>query len=367
VYSGKSSGTTIQPESYAFSASGRFVGVMVNGNTQNAWASITEFRAWGAPAAIQPVFAPAPILAPEAPATTTPGTDVFGVKMIHPTKAGGREWSLPNDADLNGNPEFVPETRDITVVQRGAATVYRTQGNGSDAQVRLNIHSPAGKAWWRNVEMTGYFRWTRIVGSSAPHWEMEARGERHSSSAVTKARVNDGVGPPAGTVTWPWWSAVQSGDVLNPHALGTAYHGNLYADASHGDLALFEKEITHTAGYASQRGGITSAPGLPPVQNRWFGYKFVVRNDVAATRVTLELWVDPDESGAWTKVSEVTDQNGVGKDWAASATSLDGATAAPYSYALNELITWAGPWVSFRSDNMEMEFKKLSVREIDPN
>src|SRR6266487_4792876 len=49
VFTGKSSGTTLSPESYNLPANtvGRFVRITVNGNTQNNWASITEIAVNG--------------------------------------------------------------------------------------------------------------------------------------------------------------------------------------------------------------------------------------------------------------------------------------------------------------------------------
>jgi hypothetical protein len=48
VFTGKSSGTTVQPERYEFSDSvARFIKITVNGNNLNTWASITEIDAYG--------------------------------------------------------------------------------------------------------------------------------------------------------------------------------------------------------------------------------------------------------------------------------------------------------------------------------
>src|SRR6266487_4638538 len=49
IFTGKSSGTTLSPESYNLPANtvGRFVRITVNGNTQNNWASITEIAVNG--------------------------------------------------------------------------------------------------------------------------------------------------------------------------------------------------------------------------------------------------------------------------------------------------------------------------------
>lgn len=112
------------------------------------------------------------------------GCDPTAVRRIYPTVAGGREWHLPDDADLNVDPEFHLEDGTISVVQSGSPTVYHTDGEAPNAQIRMEVSSPFGKAWWRNVEMTGYYRWLAQVGSGqAPHWEMEVRGERHTSRA----------------------------------------------------------------------------------------------------------------------------------------------------------------------------------------
>jgi hypothetical protein len=103
---------------------------------------------------------------------------------------------------------------------------------------------------------------------------------------------------------------------------------------------------------------------LPPQKNAWLGIKFVVRNNRSADKVLLELWIDPQANGSWTLISSYTDQNGSGHDW--SAIPMNGTDQAPYNIAFNQLLTWPGPWVCFRSDEMEMDFKELSVREIDP-
>ncbi len=38
----------------------------------------------------------------------------------------------------------------------------------------------------------------------------------------------------------------------------------------------------------------------------------------------------------------------------------------PFQFAADELVTWAGPWILFRFDNIESDVKWLSVREIPP-
>ncbi len=280
--------------------------------------------------------------------------DPFGVREIYPTLAAGREWYLPADADVIKG-EWSPETDDVTKVSAG---VFHTFGEGG--QVRLNVVSPAGKAWWRNVEMTGYFRYTadKVCCGQVQHWELFARGERHSETNIAGTAINGGVAAPAGTATWPGYPYGSS--TVDVHCLGTAYHGNVYPTGR----VLFEKEVAHFDGYAPQKGVVTlDRATFPDPKGRWFGLKFVVRNAGGASSVHLEVWLDEKADGVFRKVTELDDTKG---SWAAPAGSLDGCDAAPFSYKLDQLMTWAGPWVTFRSDSIETDFKWLSVREIAP-
>jgi len=311
-----------------------------------------------------PGATPLPVAPPAAGATRGRPAAARRPGEIYPTAPGGREWFLPDDADLNDDPVIVPTTPDITLVAGGPHSVYHTEGLAPDGAVRLTVRSPAGARWWRNVEMTGYVRHTATIGSTWPHWSWMARGERHSSVGVTKSRVT-GTPPPPGTAVWPWWDALAPDDPVNVAVLGSGYHANVYVEHGTDATVLFEKEITHVRGYCDQREG-ARPPSLPPARGSWLGIKFVLRNNAAGTAVKMELWLDPSADGSWTKVIETVDQPGAGRDWGARDASLDGATAPPYSYERNQLITWAGPWAIFRADGLAFDFRDLSVREIDP-
>ncbi len=293
---------------------------------------------------------------------------VAGPRRLYPTVAGGREWFLPDDADLNAGGELAPDQpSNVTLAGHGSPTVYHTEGVGPEAEIRLNVHSPPGRPWWRNVEMTAYYRVVGALGTAGPpHTELVARGAFHTSQSIAKASVNDGVPPPAGTATWPWWDAIAAAATLNGSAIGTSYHGNLYYPPGAGSSshwAAMEKEISHAQGYCGPRALVTGASLLPPA-GHWFGEKLVVRNSADGSRVKLELWLDPAADDGWVKVAEYTDENGVGNDWSAAA--IDGTDAAPYLIARNQLLTWAGPYAGFRADNASLDFKQLSVREIAP-
>jgi hypothetical protein len=284
--------------------------------------------------------------------------------MIYPTAPGGREWALPPTADV-ADAAWSPELwGGMSITRAGEAGVFHTDGAGPDAMVRLNVGSPWGTAWWRDVELTMYVRKTSSIGCRAndpwdEHWEMFARGERHDDVDLSFAEINNGAAAPPGTATWPWYRNFGSGKV-KASCLGTAYHGNLYA--ANGE-ALFEKEVSHYAGYAEQRGSVLPAM-WPNATGRWIGYKLVVRGSASDPHwVHLELWGDLDATDAWKQLSAYDDLPG---RWPAANSALDGCTAPPYGYSRDQLITWAGPYVTFRSDCMGMDFKWLSAREVGP-
>jgi hypothetical protein len=282
-----------------------------------------------------------------------PRTDPFGVLEMYETLPGGREWFLPADAE-RASAEWKPQGA-TTIVTRVAPGEFHTDGQAG--QVRLVVTSPAGKPWWRNFEATAYFRQTSTLASAdqVPHWELLGRGERHSGTLVSGEAVNDGVPAPPGTATWPGYPFGAA--PVNPRCLGTAYHGNAYPSGR----LVFEKELSHTDGYGDhQRGQVPLTPVEP---GTWFGMKFVVRNVSSDRSVHLELWIDHAGDGSWFKATEVDDDAG---SWPARTTTIDGCGAPPFSFATDQVITWAGPWLTFRSDAMGLDFKWLSVREIAP-
>jgi hypothetical protein len=219
---------------------------------------------------------------------------------------------------------------------------------------RIAVSSPANKAWWRNVEVTIYLRFQAIVSGSdiEPEWQLYARGERHTESNINGSTINKGRPPPPGTATWPWYP--MSGTV-NGHCVATSYKAYLFPTGR----MTFKKEISHTAGYT---GGRDDKDPLPSVaKGMWIGFKEVVQNFKNDTAVHMESWLDRNADGNWTKINNVDDTGG----WSSSPGS-DGCTSAPYNYKNDQIITWAGPDVDIRFDNLSSDFKAMSVREIDP-
>ena len=83
-----------------------------------------------------------------------------------------------------------------------------------------------------------------------------------------------------------------------------------------------------------------------------------VDNDKA---VKMESYLDNNDNNHWKKVSEIVDSGG----WYAK--SPDNIFySANCGRHKDYIITNAGPIATFRADNIAMNFKDLSIREIQP-
>jgi hypothetical protein len=276
--------------------------------------------------------------------------DSFGVAEMYPTVKGGREWTLPATAD-SADEEWKPQQR---VVSRCGGAFLEVSG-----RPRHDVVSPRGKAWWRNVEMTAYLRYrdTMIVDpSQTPHWTFYARGERHTDQmAASPSTINGGVVAPAGTTTWPGYPF----DADVPAAcLGTSVKGLLHLNGT----VTWQKEISHTEGYTNERAAAQAISGGVK-KGVWLGFKIVIRNSHNNQAVHMESWIDAAATGNWRKVTESEDHFG---GWLAMTPTINGCGATPFAYKPDQIITWAGPFVTFRSDNLVFDFKWASVREIAP-
>ena len=274
------------------------------------------------------------------------GMDPFGVRKIYPTRNGGREWFMPENA-TQGDGEWGGANQVTATGERG---VFRVNGSP-----RIAVASPAGKAWWRNVEMTGYYRYRSTLPNAdlTPGFQLYARGERHTANMVNGATVNGGRQPPSGTPTWPGYP--YSG-MINGHCLGSSYKG--YMDI--GGSMDFKKEVSHTAGYTGARDSKRPFGGPVPT-DQWVGFKAVIRNFDGDRAVHMESWLDPKGDGTWQKINDVRDNGG----WAGGA-NPDGCGAAPFNYKNDQIITWAGPHVNWRFDFVNVDVKWFSAREVDP-
>jgi hypothetical protein len=79
------------------------------------------------------------------------------------------------------------------------------------------------------------------------------------------------------------------------------------------------------------------------------------------TAVKMESYLDDNNTNHWVRVTNLTDNGG----WYAD-TSDKKFYSANCGKPKDYVMTNSGPEVTFRSDNMILDFKNLSVREILP-
>ncbi|WP_228560719.1 MULTISPECIES: discoidin domain-containing protein [Myxococcus] len=321
VHSGRSSGNTAALERYSFSAvSARFVRITVNGSSMNTWASIAE---------MQPGTGSTP---PTNPPTDPPGEqgqDKFGVTMIYPTKSGGEQWFLADNAtsDKRFDPQnTISRNSDGSWKMRNSKvrmSVFTSTGYSASKIPTYDRDVLASRGYmqaandWRNIEMTGFVK-VNSVSDVSDNFAWYARGGKHNDS--------------------------HSG------CEGSSYKGSLHYDGR----VRWQKETWHVSYDQTSYKSGTSA-----LRGRWVGFKSVMRNTKVNGKeaVHLEMYLNENaDKKTWKKVYDTVDSG----SWGGDASHCGGAVNAMP-------ITWGGPIAVFRWDSAnDVDFKWLSVREISP-
>jgi hypothetical protein len=246
---------------------------------------------------------------PPNPPSQGGGVDRFGIEQLYETASGGPTWYIQEQEDPTSDGYFYYGMyRGTTVDYSGNGVWHVNALSGTEAHgIRMHVDSPSGT--WKNTEMTAYFR----VLEGDDQFTMIAR---HGPSYHDEG----------GCLAYGYYGM-------------TAVDGNVY----------FKKKLWHYDDGYTRR--LAQIDALANILNDWIGMKFVVY-DLENGDVKLELWIDEgDMTNNWRKVTELVDDGDIhveGED-----------CGTPSNRIIDE-----GTRASFRVDNSEFEFKKLSVREI---
>jgi hypothetical protein len=248
--------------------------------------------------------------------------DKFGIKKIYPTKTGGREWYVNMNNPVNDSIFSIGSDQNITKQSngKGGGSSWRI----SNPEARMVVTTPADHAQWKNVEITGYVKVNSTI-NNRHHKDMPtdiawlARGGRHNNDIPCD---------------------------------GTALIGGIHDDGTVG----WKKEIWFTGGYTNET---AQAQVANPIIGRWIGWKVVMYNINNDTAVKMESYLDNQNNNRWVQVTNLTDKG----RWYADTSDKEFYSVdcgKPKDY----IMTNAGPNVMFRSDNLILDFKNLSTREI---
>lgn len=259
--------------------------------------------------------------------------DIFGITKIYPTKVGAREWFLNMSDPKNSSNFFITDNLNLTKLSDGSWRI-------NASHVRMVVNTSEGQEKWNNVEITGYVRLSQLTNKNV------------SDTNDTSNRVTDE--DEIDDLVFISRSGRHSSEVP---CEGTAYNAGIHTDGSVG----WKKEIWHTGGYTEERARQKIAESY---LNKWIGLKAVVYNVMRINEtggVKLEMYIDGSNVNNWTKVSDIIDSGG----WYTKSNNSEFFSAG-CGRARDHVIIDGGPNVIFRTDNMVLDFKNLSVREVQP-
>ena len=266
--------------------------------------------------------------------------DIFGITEIYPTKDGGRVWFVNMSNPVNSSNFSITDGADLTKLSDDAWRI-------NSSHVRMVVNTSGNQEKWKDVEITGYIRLSYLgTNQTEVGLNNTDEGEPNGLTSIDENEVDDLV-----------FIARSGQHTLGAPCEGTAYNGGLHTDGSVG----WKKEIWHTGGYTDERANFRISDSF---LNEWIGLKIVVYNLPIAnntTGVKLESYIDDSNSNNWTKVSEFIDSGG----WYTISNNTE-FFSADCGRARDHVIVDAGPNIIFRTDNILLDFRDISVREIKP-
>jgi hypothetical protein len=266
--------------------------------------------------------------------------NMFGISEIYPTKENGREWYLNMNNPFNDSLFSITFEPNLTRQIDGSWRISDTNSSSSNPQIRINVNTSSDLEPWRDVEMTGYVKIVTINPSSSNF-------TNSTDSRSLSADDND-----IEDIAWYARGGKRNDEVP---CEGTAYFGGLHPDGT----VSWKKSIWWTGGYTEHR--FKHKILSDEMIGKWMGWKVIMYNFKVnnTTAVKLESYIDFDNSGNWSKVTDFIDSGG----WYAH-TSNEEFFSADCRKPKDYIVTNSGPIATFRADNMVLDFKDLSIREI---
>jgi hypothetical protein len=235
----------------------------------------------------------------------------FGITEIYPTKENGREWYLNMSNPYND-----------TLLSITFEPNNTRQADGS----------------WRISETNSSF--------SNPQNSLSTTDSNRSTASPTESEIED--------IAWYARGGKRNEEVP---CEGTAYFGGLHPDGT----VSWKKSIWWTGGYTEDR--LKQKVLNEELIGKWIGWKVVIYNMEIGnlTGVKMESYLDFNNTENWSKVTELFDSGG----WYAR-TSNEEFYGAQCGKPKDYIVTNSGPIATFRSDNIVLDFKDFSIREIHP-
>ena len=400
VFNGDSSGTTVSSEKYTISnINARYVRVTVNGNTQNNWASIYDFKIFGSslsgnspPVANNQAVTTSKNIAKDITLTASdPNNDPLNYSIVTQPAHGTLTGTAPNlnynpDTDYVGADSFTFKANDGTV-DSNTATVSMTVDDPSNDQfgiIKLYPTKNNGEEWYMNMDNPlGDSRFNpqnTLTKNPDGSWKMKSTQVRmnvYTSTGYNSANIptlDHSVIASKGYMLapndWRNFEMTQyvkvntspSDDNFAPYGRGGRHTGSgppegcegssIKGDVFFSGKVRFAKEQWHVSYVFTSLKTATSS-----IEDKWVGIKFIVFNFVENNKIVVktELWLDTNNNGNFVKVDENVDRG----SWGTEGTACGGTP--------DQIISWGGPITTFRWDTAtDVDFKNLSVREIIP-
>jgi hypothetical protein len=263
--------------------------------------------------------------------------DQFGVAELNPTKKGGREWFIdPPNFSTDPHVTYGSHTGNTPVLMcdDSIQTDELSDAGFEGARIQIGTLWDAGEVAWNQTEMTAYVFLEDYSPSTDTMWRLDL----YSKSGGTHNK--------------------------DPDCASGAYHNELGYD---GRVYGTRKEVFHKGGYTQtpsryQFKWKADAGHIAPLQGRWVGWKVVTRNtsrDGGACVNNVMYYDDSMLLNQWTEVAESKDcpwPTPWGGGWDSGAVVC--------GHHDSDVLTGAYQYVTFRCDSCKVDWRFLSVREI---